>query len=469
MSQSTVETIDKSLLQKIVANAPIALYQFVLEKSGAISIPFISNGMNRANPGFEYNTVSRELNLDFSQVHPDDNQRIYDSILISAKELSLWHQEYRVVAEDGIRWHLGIAMPELNESNGDISWYGCIQDVTDKKAVETALNDANDRFYLSVQGSQDGLWYWDIINDKAFFSPKFRKIMGYADDEMIEGMDSLRKVCHPDDLMPTMKAIEDHLTKKTTHIEHEYRLKTIDGDYKWFLLRGEALWNEENVPLKAAGSLTDITQRKLDELYLKAANERYQLIAKATQDALMEIDFNSNAFIWINGNETWLHATDEVLTLETWMQNIHPDDLIKVTNIRNTFLSDTTIDNWSMEYRYKQPNGLYADVLEKSVVIRNETGKPVRLLGALKNMTDKNNILRQLQQQNKQLSEIAFQQSHLVRAPIVKMKGLIAAMQHELIKPEELPEYLNYLMQTVDELDVIVHKIVEQTQEVNEK
>ncbi|MFY8004563.1 MAG: hypothetical protein ACOVNR_06950 [Chitinophagaceae bacterium] len=159
MSQSTLETIDKSLLQKIVANAPIALYQFVMEKSGAISIPFISNGMSRVNPGFEYDTVSRELNLDFSQVHPDDKQRIYDSILISAKELSLWHQEYRVVAEDGIRWHLGIAMPELNEATGAISWYGCIQDVTDKKLVENALKTANDRFYLSVQGSQDGLWY----------------------------------------------------------------------------------------------------------------------------------------------------------------------------------------------------------------------------------------------------------------------------------------------------------------------
>ncbi|MFY8004564.1 MAG: PAS domain-containing protein, partial [Chitinophagaceae bacterium] len=65
-----------------------------------------------------------------------------------------------------------------------------------------------------------------MLDDKAFFSPKFRKLMGYADDEMIEGMDSLRKVCHPDDLLPTMKAIEDHLTKKTTHIAHEYRLKT---------------------------------------------------------------------------------------------------------------------------------------------------------------------------------------------------------------------------------------------------
>ncbi len=120
------------------------------------------------------------------------------------------------------------------------------------------LQKSEERFRLAFEGSRDGLWDWDILHDKAYFSAKFREMMGYPSEDYIDGMNALMQVVHPDDLSPTMEAIDQHI-KYGKPLFHEYRLKNTSGEYRHFLLKGQAIWNEEGVAVRMAGSVTDLT------------------------------------------------------------------------------------------------------------------------------------------------------------------------------------------------------------------
>jgi PAS domain S-box-containing protein len=125
--------------------------------------------------------------------------------------------------------------------------------------VGERLQQSEDRFRLAFEGARDGLFDWDIINDKAYFSAKFREMMGYPAQDYIDGINALTRVVHPDDLAPTMEAIQNHLQHKQPFF-HYYRLRNTSGEYRHYLVKGQAVWNKEGVPTRMAGSLTDLTE-----------------------------------------------------------------------------------------------------------------------------------------------------------------------------------------------------------------
>ena len=152
-------------------------------------------------------------------------------------------------------------------------------DVTASIQLKLKLEEAEERYNLSLLGSGDGLWDWKVQEDLAFFSPRFRELMGYPAEEYTGGMQSLLQVLHPDDVDATTEALQDHLLHKKP-FNHEYRLNTISNGYRWFLVRGQAMWNEEGVPVRMAGSLTDIHLQKQLEEDLK---KNYQFQNKVMQ------------------------------------------------------------------------------------------------------------------------------------------------------------------------------------------
>lgn len=125
--------------------------------------------------------------------------------------------------------------------------------------ISYQLQESEERFRLAFEAAKDGLFDWDIINDKAYFSAKFREMMGYPAEDYIDGINALTQVVHPDDLAPTLEAIEAHLQQRKPFF-HQYRLRNITGEYRYFLVKGQAVWNEDGVPTRMAGSLTDLTE-----------------------------------------------------------------------------------------------------------------------------------------------------------------------------------------------------------------
>ena len=133
------------------------------------------------------------------------------------------------------------------------------------------LAESEERFALAVRGTNDGIWDWDIRTGKVFFSPPWKSMIGYEDDEIENVFATFEQLLHPEDHDRVMTMLNDYLAGRIPRYSVEFRFHHKDGSWRWILARGRALRDEHGAPYRMAGSHTDVTERKHDEEELRQA------------------------------------------------------------------------------------------------------------------------------------------------------------------------------------------------------
>ncbi|MGV3741435.1 MAG: putative bifunctional diguanylate cyclase/phosphodiesterase, partial [Burkholderiaceae bacterium] len=163
---------------------------------------------------------------------------------------------------------------------GDIVWEDrpavqiMLRDITELKQTQNKLRQMSERLQLAIEGSGEGVWDWDIPNNRFVFSGGLNRILGRptisAPSEAIEW----HKAIHPDDYARVMSTFRDALAEKAPVYECEYRLKSRSGNWKWIWARGVIVDRDaQGKPTLMTGTLSDITARKeSDELAWRHAN-----------------------------------------------------------------------------------------------------------------------------------------------------------------------------------------------------
>jgi diguanylate cyclase (GGDEF)-like protein/PAS domain S-box-containing protein len=128
-----------------------------------------------------------------------------------------------------------------------------------------ALRESEERYALSARGANDGLWVWDLRANDVYYSPRWKAMLGYAEDEIGTTPGEWFSRVHEDDIERLRSAIDHHTVGHTPHFESEHRMRTKSGDLRWMLSRGLAVRDSTGNALRIAGSQTDITQRKRAE------------------------------------------------------------------------------------------------------------------------------------------------------------------------------------------------------------
>ena len=126
-----------------------------------------------------------------------------------------------------------------------------------------ALRESEERYALSARGANDGLWVWDLRENDVYYSPRWKSMLGYGEAEIGGSPEEWLTRVHPDDIVLLRTAIDRHLNGETPYLESEYRMRCRDGSYQWMLSRGLAVRDNSGMPVRFAGSQTDITERKL--------------------------------------------------------------------------------------------------------------------------------------------------------------------------------------------------------------
>jgi PAS domain S-box-containing protein len=121
------------------------------------------------------------------------------------------------------------------------------------------------RLDLVVSSANDGIWDWEISSNKAYFSPRWKIILGYEDHEIPNDQAVFSDLLHPDDRERTLQAMADYLAGKSANYEQEFRMQHKDGSYRWIIARASLVRDKAGNPLRIAGSHTDITERKQAE------------------------------------------------------------------------------------------------------------------------------------------------------------------------------------------------------------
>ena len=158
----------------------------------------------------------------------------------------------------------------------------------------TQMKELDERLEFAVNGTNDGIWDWNIDKQTVYFSPRWKSMLGYEDNELSNEFKTWENLIHPDDLEETYKKIEINHTLHDDIYENTHRLRHKDGHWVWILARGKSIFNEDGKAVRMVGFHTDISKSKNLEEELRASKELFNLFIENIPHAVVIKDENFN-------------------------------------------------------------------------------------------------------------------------------------------------------------------------------
>lgn len=227
--------------------------------------------------------------------------------------------EERVAGGSEAGWIETYKKPVILGNGRVIGTVGFARDISERKRMEQALEESEQRFELAVTGANDGIWDWNTGSGQCYFSERWKSMLGYRVDEIADDIEEWRSRVHPDDLERVIGLMAQHLSGKTELYSAELRLRCKDGSYKWILCRGRAKFDETGNPVRMSGSHTDISDRREAEAHIRDRNEQLNAIFALSPDGFVSFDaarrvkYASPAFHRMTGiDEATIAGLDEV-------------------------------------------------------------------------------------------------------------------------------------------------------------
>ncbi len=245
------------------------------------------------------------------------------------------------------------------------------------EAFEDALKLSERRLHLAVTGTNDGLWDWDVLAKRIYFSSRFKELLGYADHEMGDTTEGFTSLLHHEDRAGAFAAIKASLDRDVAY-DTEYRLLTKSGEYRWFRARGHAARDASGRAVRMAGSLTDITDRKLAEAQLFAEKERAQVTLESIGDAVITTD-TEGWIAYLNPVAErltgWSALEAQGLPLQAIFRIVDENTRQVPSNPIETVLRDERAVEVSANILLVRNDGGEIPIVESAAPIRDRTGR----------------------------------------------------------------------------------------------
>lgn len=340
---------------------------------------------------------------------------------------------------------------------------------------------SEERLGIAVHGSSDGLWDWAVNTEEVWYSPRFRELIGYSEEEFPGVRASWHKVVHPDDLAPTLRAVERHF-EADEPFDVEYRLRTRSGEYRWFRARGKAIRDPQGKPTRMAGSISDITALKRAQEMLASQEAEIRTILNSTADGIIAIDslgtvmqFNAAAEAMFGYSSSEVIGRNVSMLMPSPYHEGHDEYLARYlrTGEARILGSERELEG------QKRDGSLFPIALRVRPIARSERSSTQAraFVGVVQDISVRRKLERirddllraaqesseELARSNRDLEEFAYVASHDLRAPLRAIKNLVEWMDEDLRKvlDDDSREKMRLLVNRVGRLETLIADLLE--------
>ncbi|MBN8567631.1 MAG: PAS domain-containing sensor histidine kinase [Flavobacteriales bacterium] len=334
----------------------------------------------------------------------------------------------------------------------------------------TEIKDSNERYDIVAKATSDTIWDWKIQEDIFVWNKGIQGIFGYKKEEVGTTSTWWFDRIHPEDSLKMSVKLYSFLEQKTERWQDEYRFKCADGSYKYVFDRGFLLFDDEGKAVRMIGAIQDITKQKEEEQRLKLL----ETVITQTKDAVVITDTDTSEhpipnIIFVNEAFTKMtgYKPKEVIGKSPIMfagPKADRKELEKLSNAIQKY-KECFIETIS----YKK-NGTEYWVNFSMIPVTNKDGEHTHWISIQRDVTkekeqqsEREQLIRELTQNNKDLKQFSYITSHNFRAPLSNLTGLLNLLDDVPVENEELQEILNgfrrstqLLNETIDDLVKVV-------------
>ncbi|UYZ57352.1 PAS domain-containing protein [Hymenobacter latericus] len=340
-------------------------------------------------------------------VHPDDLAMLAERWQRAIDHGIPYQAEYRLRRHDGeYFWYLNNTQPQLDADGQVVQWVNTSTDIDARHRAEQQLGQQQEEMRWVTELMPQMVWVTDPQGYHTYFNQRWIEFTGY-NVEQSQGTEMWNNLLHPDD-QQRARTVWTHSLTTGAPYEIEYRFKSKEGDYRWFLARALPMRDEQGQITKWFGTCTDINEQKLASERLRWSEERYAMASLATNDAIWDWNLETNALTWNNAIErVFQYQPGEVQeTSEWWYNHIHPEDAERIVHGIHEVI-DGGGKLWKDSYRYRRADGTYAEVIDRGHIAHNEAGKPVRMIGAMQDVSEQRRAAAELRRREEEFSTLA--------------------------------------------------------------
>ncbi|AOU97900.1 hypothetical protein BI364_07920 [Acidihalobacter yilgarnensis] len=390
-------------LQKLSAHVPGVVYQYLLRVDGTSSFPYASEGILDIY-GVCPEAVREDASAVFAVIHAADVPVVRSSIERSARELTVWHMEYRVDhPQHGTIWVEGRATPE-RLLDGAILWHGVITDITARKIAQDVLDRERQRMVSIIEGTNAGTWEWNIQTGETVFNERWAAILGYRLEELSPTTaDVWRRLLHPEDVDQAGKQLAAHFAGESPYYDTVLRMRHKQGHWVWVHARGRVVnWLAPGKPLMMYGTHADITESREQEEEIRNARAFLQaVIDSSTGVSVIATDTSGLITLFNSGAERLLgYKAEEIIGCMT-PAPFHLESEVQAQGILLSEAFDKPIQGFEVfvaratlgeaetrQWTYVRQDGEHRQVNLTVTAIRDESDRITGFLGIASDITE---------------------------------------------------------------------------------
>ncbi|WP_373523594.1 PAS domain S-box protein [Aquiflexum sp.] len=442
-------------------------YKFALDQTAIITITDTKGVITSVNDQFcKLSKYSREEligkthSIINSKHHP---KSFFAELWGTIAKGKVFRGEIKNQAKDGsFYWVDSTIVPFLDENNKPFQYVAIRIDITAKKLANEKIIEILEEKNNILESIGDGFFAVNKDWTVTYWNKKAETILGRNKEDVL-GKNIWET--HPDviDSEFYRQYHKAMLTGETINFEENYA--TLD------------LWVEVTVyPSENGLSIyfKDISYRKKTDILLLKANERFEKVTQATNDAIWDWNISENTLFWGEGFKTLFGYDVENITptLDSWIKNIYPSDIERVEKSVYEAIKNKNVSNWLEEYRYKKSDNSFAYVIDKGVIIRDSQGVAVRMVGAMVDFTklkeqetklvelneSLKNYAKELERSNEELEQFAFVTSHDLQEPLRMISSFMDQLKRKYADQldDKALQYIHYATEGAKRMKQII-------------